>query len=255
MGGSLGLALRAHADAPVIGVDPDPEALRVALAVGAITEAAPSVEEAAGRADAVVLAAPVPLIPDLAERALRSAGPDCVVTDMGSTKAGVMAAMPPAVRERFIGGHPVCGGERPGVAFARQELFRGATWFLTPAPEARSDLFQRLHALVASVGTGLWLAALNVRYRDVRVVTPFLVQLWLLATPVAYPASLLREPWRTVNGLNPMAGVVEGVRWAILGTPTEPGRMLVVSVVTACVVLVGGAMYFRRMERTFADRI
>ena len=110
-------------------------------------------------------------------------------------------------------------------------------------------------ALVASVGTGLWLAALNVRYRDVRVVTPFLVQLWLLATPVAYPASLLREPWRTVNGLNPMAGVVEGVRWAILGTPTEPGRMLVVSVVTACVVLVGGAMYFRRMERTFADRI
>ena len=152
MGGSLGLALRAHADAPVIGVDPDPEALRVALAVGAITEAAPSVEEAAGRADAVVLAAPVPLIPDLAERALRSAGPDCVVTDMGSTKAGVMAAMPPAVRERFIGGHPVCGGERPGVAFARQELFRGATWFLTPAPEARSDLFQRLHALVASVG-------------------------------------------------------------------------------------------------------
>lgn len=110
-------------------------------------------------------------------------------------------------------------------------------------------------AVVASVGTGLWLAALNVRYRDVRVVTPFLVQLWLLATPVAYPASLLREPWRTVNGLNPMAGVVEGVRWAILGTPTEPGRMLVVSVVTAFVVLAGGAIYFRRMERTFADRI
>lgn len=112
-----------------------------------------------------------------------------------------------------------------------------------------------LLAFVASLGAGLWLAALNVRYRDVRVVTPFLVQLWLLATPIAYPSSLLREPWRTLNGLNPMAGVVEGVRWALLGTPAFPGPTLLVSTVTSFVVLVGGVLYFRSMERTFADRI
>lgn len=112
-----------------------------------------------------------------------------------------------------------------------------------------------LLAFVASLGAGLWLAALNVRYRDVRVVTPFLVQLWLLATPIAYPSSLLREPWRTLNGLNPMAGVVEGVRWALLGTPAFPGPTLLVSTVTSFVVLVGGVLWFRSMERTFADRI
>ncbi len=152
MGGSLGLALRAHTDTRVIGVDTDAEALRVALAVGAISEAADSLEAAASEAEAVVLSAPVPRIPELARRALDHSAPGCVVTDLGSTKAGVMAALAPGDRERFIGGHPVCGGERTGVAFARQELFRGATWFLTPGPEARSDLFQRLHGLVASVG-------------------------------------------------------------------------------------------------------
>ena len=152
MGGSLGLALRAQADTRVIGVDTDPEALRVALAVGAISEAADSLEAAAAEAEAVVLSAPVPRIAELARRALDASGAGCVVTDLGSTKEGVMAALSPEDRARFIGGHPVCGGERTGVAFARQELFRGATWFLTPAPEARSDLFQRLHGLVASVG-------------------------------------------------------------------------------------------------------
>jgi len=112
-----------------------------------------------------------------------------------------------------------------------------------------------LLAFVASLGAGLWLAALNVRFRDVRVVTPFLVQLWLLATPIAYPSSLIQEPWRTVNGINPMAGVVEGVRWAMLGTPVFPGSTLLVSTLTALVVFIGGVLYFRRMERTFADRL
>jgi lipopolysaccharide transport system permease protein len=110
-------------------------------------------------------------------------------------------------------------------------------------------------ALVSSLGPGLWLSALNVLYRDVRVATPFLVQLWLLATPIAYPSSLLREPWRTLNGINPMAGVVEGVRWAMLGTPTAPGPAILVSATTALALLIGGALYFRRMERTFADRV
>lgn len=151
MGGSLGLALRAQGE-EVRGVDPDPEALRVAAAVGAISSAARSLEEAARGARAVVIAAPVPQIAALARRALSASGPDALVTDLGSAKGAVVAALGPPERERFIGGHPVCGAERTGVAFARAALFRGATWFLTPAPEARPDLFQRLHGLVASVG-------------------------------------------------------------------------------------------------------
>lgn len=107
-------------------------------------------------------------------------------------------------------------------------------------------------ALVTALGVGLWLSALNVRYRDIRYVVPFLTQFWLLATPVAYPSSLIPEPWRTVYGLNPMVGVVEGFRWALLGTK-PPGPMLAASACVALVVLVSGAHYFRRMERSFAD--
>lgn len=110
-----------------------------------------------------------------------------------------------------------------------------------------------LLALVTSLGVGLWLAAMNVQYRDVRYAVPFLTQIWLFATPIAYPSSLLPEPWRTVYGLNPMAGVVEGFRWALLGTPTGPGPMVLVSAVVATALLVSGLYYFRRMERTFAD--
>jgi len=110
-----------------------------------------------------------------------------------------------------------------------------------------------LLALVASLGVGLWLSALNVEYRDVRYVVPFLTQFWLFATPIAYPSSLLNEPWRTLYGLNPMVGVVEGFRWALLGTNTAPGPMIAVSSLAAVLILVGGAFYFRRMEKTFAD--
>ena len=99
----------------------------------------------------------------------------------------------------------------------------------------------------------MWLSALNVKFRDVRYIVPFLVQFWLFATPIAYPSSLLREPWRTVYGLNPMAGVVEGFRWALLGSQTAPGPMIIVSFATALVILIAGAFYFRRMEDTFAD--
>ena len=110
-----------------------------------------------------------------------------------------------------------------------------------------------LLAFVAALGTGLFLAALNVEYRDVRYVVPFLVQIWLFATPIAYPSSLLSDPWRTVYGINPMAGVIEGFRWALLGTGVAPGPMLGVSVAGALVLLVVGTLYFRRVERTFAD--
>ena len=110
-----------------------------------------------------------------------------------------------------------------------------------------------LLALVASLGVSLWLSAMNVQFRDVRYTLPFLTQAWLFVTPIAYPSSLLSEPWRTLYGLNPMAGVVEGFRWALLGTDTAPGPMMIISAVVALALLVSGAFYFRRMEQSFAD--
>lgn len=110
-----------------------------------------------------------------------------------------------------------------------------------------------LLAFTTSLGVGLWSAAMNVRYRDVGYLIPFLVQFWLFVTPVAYPSSLLAEPWRTIYGINPMAGVIEGFRWALLGTETAPGPMIAVSAAVSVVIALGGAFNFRRMERTFAD--
>jgi len=110
-------------------------------------------------------------------------------------------------------------------------------------------------AFVASLGVGLWLSALNVEFRDVRAVIPFLTQFWLFSTPILYSSTAVTIPWkRVLLGLNPMSGVVEGFRWAMLGKPA-PGPMLVVSVATVLVILVSGLFYFRRMERTFADRV
>ena len=110
-----------------------------------------------------------------------------------------------------------------------------------------------LLALVTALGVGLWLTALNVQFRDVRYTVPFLVQAWMFATPIGYPSSLLDEPWRTLYGVNPMAGVVEGFRWALLGTETAPGPIVFVSAAVAVTILISGAFYFRRMEKTFAD--
>jgi homopolymeric O-antigen transport system permease protein len=110
-----------------------------------------------------------------------------------------------------------------------------------------------LLTLTTALAVAVWSSAMNVRYRDVRLVIPFLVQLWLFATPIAYPSSLLSEPWRTIYGLNPMVGVVEGFRWALLGVSTAPGPMVGVSALMAMVLLVSGAYYFRRMEKSFSD--
>jgi lipopolysaccharide transport system permease protein len=112
-----------------------------------------------------------------------------------------------------------------------------------------------LLALVTALGVGLWLGTLNVRYRDIRYTVPFLTQLWLFATPIAYPASLVPERWRAYLGLNPMAGVVEGFRWALLGTENLSFSLLAVSTGVALLALVSGVYYFRRMERGFADVI
>ena len=113
--------------------------------------------------------------------------------------------------------------------------------------------FLLLLAFVTCLGSSLWLAALNVQFRDVRYIVPFLVQIWLFLTPIAYPSSIVPAQWRVLYSLNPMVGVVEGFRWALLGTDTSPGPMVLVSAVVAVLLLAGGLIYFRRMEKSFAD--
>lgn len=108
-------------------------------------------------------------------------------------------------------------------------------------------------AIATALGVSAALAAVNVRYRDVRYVVPFAIQIWLFATPVAYPSSLINEPWRTISAINPMAGVVEGFRWATLGTGDAPWALIGVSLASACVLLIAGLAYFDRVERGFAD--
>jgi lipopolysaccharide transport system permease protein len=110
-----------------------------------------------------------------------------------------------------------------------------------------------LMALACALGVGLWLSALNVQFRDVRYMVPFLSQFWMFATPIAYPSSLLSERWRIVYGLNPMVGVVDGFRWALLGTDTAPGPSIAVSALVSIALVISGAFYFRRTERMFAD--
>lgn len=110
-------------------------------------------------------------------------------------------------------------------------------------------------ALITCLGASFWLSALNVQFRDVRYVIPFLVQIWLFITPIAYSSRLLSEPWRTLYGINPMAGVIEGFRWALLGTDTVPGPIIFVSGGVAVLMLISGVVYFRRMEKSFADMV
>lgn len=109
--------------------------------------------------------------------------------------------------------------------------------------------------VAAGLGVTAGLSAVNVRYRDVRYVIPFAIQMWLFATPIAYPSSLIDEPWRTLSAINPMVGVVEGFRWATLGTGDAPWALIGVSAASAAVLLLAGLAYFDRVERSFADHI
>jgi lipopolysaccharide transport system permease protein len=129
-------------------------------------------------------------------------------------------------------------------------------WYrVVPGPQVLLMPFFLLLALAASLAVGLWLSALNVEYRDVRYVIPFLTQFWFFATPIVFTSSMIEKPWkRAIVGVNPMSGVVEGFRWCMLGKPA-PGIMLGVSCITIAVLLVGGTFYFRRMEKTFADLV
>ena len=110
-----------------------------------------------------------------------------------------------------------------------------------------------LLALITALGAGFWLSALNAQFRDVRYIVPFLIQAWLFSTPIAYPSSIIPERWRALYGINPMTGVVEGFRWALLGTDTAPGLTILVSCLFALALLISGVYYFRRKENTFAD--
>jgi lipopolysaccharide transport system permease protein len=110
-----------------------------------------------------------------------------------------------------------------------------------------------LLGMIAALAVGMWLSALNVEYRDIRYTLTFLVQLWMFASPVVYPTSMVPERWRALYGLNPMTGVIEGFRWALLGTGTRPGLYTAVSAAVTVLLLISGAFYFKRMERTFAD--
>ena len=123
------------------------------------------------------------------------------------------------------------------------------TWAVVTLP------FFILLAILTALAVGMWLSALNVQYRDVRYVIPFLTQFWLFLTPIAYPSSLVPEWIRPLYGLNPMAGVVEGFRWALLGTTNEPGPLVLVSAIVVVLLLAGGVVYFKRMEKSFADVI
>jgi lipopolysaccharide transport system permease protein len=125
----------------------------------------------------------------------------------------------------------------------------------TLSPALLTLPFFLLLTLVTALAASVWLSALNVTYRDVGYLLPFMTQLWFFITPIVYSSSEIPEQWRFLYALNPMTGVVEGFRWALLGTQTAPGPMIFVSSAAALFVLIPGLFYFRRMERTFADKI
>src|SRR5271168_547875 len=127
-------------------------------------------------------------------------------------------------------------GIRPGTAFLWLPVFL-------------------LLALLTALGVGLWMSALNALYRDVRYIVPFLMQFWMFASPVAYPSSIVPQRYRWLYGLNPMAGVIDGFRWALTGHGQPPGPQLAASAVAVLVILLGGLLFFQRMEGAIADRV
>jgi len=141
-----------------------------------------------------------------------------------------------------------------GIAFAILVLMMGY-YGVSPSLAMWTLPVWLLLAVAAALGAGLWLAALNVRYRDVRYTVPLLIQLWLFASPVAYPIAIVPPSWRTLYALNPMVGVIEGFRWALLGTRGVSLPVAAVSAAAVAAAVVGGLVYFRRTERVFADLV
>jgi prephenate dehydrogenase len=149
IGGSVGLAARERLGATVRGFDPADGVLTTARERGAVDVACASIDEALEGVDTAVVAAPVGVLPEVTARVLEAAAPDCVVTDVGSTKRAVVAACDD---ERFVGGHPLAGAETSGVEHARADLFDGATWYLTPTETTSGLLYERLHRTIAGLG-------------------------------------------------------------------------------------------------------
>jgi len=176
------------------------------------------------------------------------------VTRMGSSLVAEAGLLTKVYFPRIL--IPIAAGATPLVDFALSFvlLIGLMAWYgITPTYYLITlPLFAMLAALTA-LSVGLWLAPLNVRFRDVGHALPFLVQIWMYASPVVYSSTLIPERWRPLYGLNPMVGVIEGFRWALLARATPDFRMIGVSVVTVAVALIGGSIYFKRMERTFAD--
>lgn len=139
-----------------------------------------------------------------------------------------------------------------GIAFII--LLGMMAWYgIVPGVAVLALPFFLLLAFITALGCGLWLSALNVRYRDIAYITPFLIQVWFFITPVAYPSSIIPERWRALYGLNPMAGVVEGFRWALLNTAEAPQATILVSTGVVVLLFIGGIFWFRRLEQGFAD--
>jgi lipopolysaccharide transport system permease protein len=153
----------------------------------------------------------------------------------------------------FLPAAPVLGGLVDlGIALAVLLAMMLAFGVVPTAAVLTLPLFLLL-AVGAAFGVGLWLSGLNAHFQDVRYAVPFLVQFWLFVSPVAYPSSLVPEPWRVLYGLNPMVGVIEGFRWALLGVGPPPGPMVGVSALAVVLLIASGLMFFHRIERTFAD--
>jgi prephenate dehydrogenase len=153
IGGSIGLAARHRLGAEVAGYDPDPADRDRAVALGVLDRASGSIAEAVAGADVVFCAAPVAALPELVAAALRESPPPAVVSDVGSTKEGLVAAVAAGdAADRFIGGHPLAGAETAGVESARADLFEGARWYLTPTERSQGVLFDRLHGVLAGIG-------------------------------------------------------------------------------------------------------
>jgi lipopolysaccharide transport system permease protein len=143
----------------------------------------------------------------------------------------------------------------PDLGLAFGLLLVMAWWYgLRPSPASLAWVPALVGlALLTALAAGIWLSALNVRFRDIQHLVPFLVQLWMFATPIVYPSSLLPPRWRTLYALNPMVGVVDGFRWALLGSGTPPSATMAASALGAVIILATGAFFFRRVEKSFAD--
>jgi len=198
IGGSIALAARERLGAPVRGYDPGPGVLETALARGVLTDACASVEQAVRGADVAFVAAPVGALPAAVGEALSAAGEECVVSDVGSTKRSVVAAVDDP---RFIGGHPLAGAETAGVEHARADLFDGATWYLTPTARTGGILYERLHRLLVDLGAHP--AALDAETHDALLATVSHLPHVLANVLVARAARMLSEEGERLPATGP----------------------------------------------------